>query len=155
MSEVTGQKQLKIYVASSWRNEYQQDVVKLLRDNNFEVYDFKNPPKSTAFSWSTIDKNWKNWSVHEFVNALDNRTAVHGFASDLEGMFRSDICVLVLPCGRSAHVEAGWLSGKGKKVIAFIPIPIEPELMYNLFDHIVDTEAGLISILQQYKRKGQ
>lgn len=34
----------KIYVASSWRNSFQQDVVKFLRDVGHEVYDFKNPP---------------------------------------------------------------------------------------------------------------
>ena len=34
----------KIYVASSWRNVFQQDVVDILRDLGHEVYDFKNPP---------------------------------------------------------------------------------------------------------------
>lgn len=33
----------KIYVASSWRNVFQQDVVDILRDLGHEVYDFKNP----------------------------------------------------------------------------------------------------------------
>ena len=33
----------KIYVASSWRNVFQQDVVNILRDLGHEVYDFKNP----------------------------------------------------------------------------------------------------------------
>jgi hypothetical protein len=32
---------MKIYVASSWRNERQQDVVKTLRAANHEVYDFR------------------------------------------------------------------------------------------------------------------
>ena len=33
---------MKIYLASSWRNRYQQDVVKALREVGFTVYDFKN-----------------------------------------------------------------------------------------------------------------
>lgn len=33
----------KIYVASSWRNPFQQEVVNILRDLGHEVYDFKNP----------------------------------------------------------------------------------------------------------------
>lgn len=33
----------KIYVASSWRNVFQQDVVDILRNLGHEVYDFKNP----------------------------------------------------------------------------------------------------------------
>ena len=33
----------KIYVASSWRNSYQQDVVSFLRNEGHEVYDFTHP----------------------------------------------------------------------------------------------------------------
>ena len=46
----------KIYVASSWRNVFQQDVVDILRDLGHEVYDFKNPPHGNGgFQWSDID----------------------------------------------------------------------------------------------------
>ena len=46
----------KIYVASSWRNVFQQDVVGILRDLGHEVYDFKNPPHGNGgFQWSDID----------------------------------------------------------------------------------------------------
>ena len=38
----------KIYVASSWRNVFQQDVVDILRDLGHEVYDFKNPTHSNG-----------------------------------------------------------------------------------------------------------
>ena len=44
-----------IYVASSWRNQYQQRVVSLLRELGHEVYDFRNPsPDNHGFSWSEI-----------------------------------------------------------------------------------------------------
>ena len=33
----------KIYVASSWRNEYYPEVVEKLREAGHEVYDFRNP----------------------------------------------------------------------------------------------------------------
>ena len=33
----------KIYVASSWRNKYQPEVVAALRKAGHEVYDFRNP----------------------------------------------------------------------------------------------------------------
>lgn len=33
----------KIYVVSSWRNSYQQDVVSFLRNESHEVYDFTHP----------------------------------------------------------------------------------------------------------------
>ena len=59
-----------------------------------------------------------------------------------------DACVLVLPCGRSAHTEAGWFAGKEKKVIAYIPTKQEPELMYKLFDGIACDIEELISTLK-------
>ena len=34
---------MKIYVASSWRNERQPDVVQALRNAGHDVYDFRHP----------------------------------------------------------------------------------------------------------------
>ncbi len=53
-------------------------------------------------------------------------------------------CVLVLPCGRSAHTEAGWMCGAGRRVIAYIPEMGEPELMYKLFDAVVGSQEDLL-----------
>lgn len=129
----------KIYVASSWRNEYQQDVVEFLREYGHEVYDFKNPPHGKGgFAWSDIDKNWENWDTQEYKSALSHPIAEHGFNSDFDGMKWADVCVMVLPCGRSANTEAGWMKGVGKKVYVYQPIPQEPELMYKLYDNIYD-----------------
>jgi len=55
--------------------------------------------------------------------------------------------VLVLPCGRSAHTEAGWMAGAGKRVIAYIPEMVEPELMYKLFDAVVGDLDELVKAL--------
>ena len=52
--------------------------------------------------------------------------------------------MLVLLCGRSAHTEAGWMAGAGKRVIAYIPKTVEPELMYKLFDEVVDNLDDLV-----------
>ena len=69
------------------------------------------------------------------------------FAADLEALKGADVCVLVLPCGRSAHTEAGWMAGVGKKVVVFIPEMVEPELMYKLFDAVVGTLDDLVRCL--------
>ena len=41
----------KVYVASSWSNEYQPRIVAFLRERGHEVYDFRNPERKTAFCW--------------------------------------------------------------------------------------------------------
>ena len=129
----------KIYVASSWRNEYQPNVVEFLRDKGHEVYDFRSPPHGRGgFAWSDIDKNWGNWDTSEYRNALGHPIAQSGFESDFDGMRWADVCLMVLPCGRSANTEAGWMKGSGKKVIVYSPIKQEPELMYKLYDFVTD-----------------
>lgn len=126
---------MKIYVASSWRNYYQQEVVELLRNLGHEVYDFKNPPHGkTGFAWSDIDANWLDWTPEAYVNAMSHPLAEAGFKSDFDGMKWADCCVMVLPCGRSANTEAGWMKGAGKKVYVYQPIKQEPELMYKIYD---------------------
>lgn len=62
----------KIYVASSWINVFQQDVVNILRDFGHEVYDFKNPPYGNGgFQWSDIDPNWQSWTTEQCREALN------------------------------------------------------------------------------------
>jgi hypothetical protein len=142
----------KIYVASSWRNDIQPEIVKALREAGHLVYDFKNPrPGDTGFSWSEIDQDWKNWEPEEFRSALDHEIAKSGFNSDFDAMKWADTCVLVLPCGRSAHLEAGWFTGQGKTTLIFSPEKTEPELMYLLAgksDNICVSLPELIAALE-------
>lgn len=70
------------------------------------------------------------------------------FAADLEALEWADACVLVLPCGRSAHTETGWMAGRGKKVVVYIPKMEEPELMYKLFDKVAGNLDELIGFLE-------
>ena len=130
----------KIYVASSWRNVFQQDVVGILRDLGHEVYDFKNPPHGNGgFQWSDIDPDWQNWTTEQYREALNHPIAQKGFDSDFNGMKWADVCVMVLPCGRSANTEAGWMKGVGKRVMVYSPKEQEPELMYKIYDFVSDS----------------
>ena len=95
----------KIYVASSWRNQHQPQVVSFLREQGHEVYDFRHPAGKTGFQWSQIDEDWENWSTDQYRAALEHPIAQAGFKSDFDAMQWADVCVLVLPCGRSAHSE--------------------------------------------------
>lgn len=139
----------KIYVASSWRNEYCPEVVAKLRDVGHEVYDFRNPPSGdSGFKWSCVSEDFMEWGPQRYRNMLQHPKAVRQFHNDIEAMEACDACVLVLPCGRSAHTEAGWFAGKGKTTIAYIPERIEPELMYKLFSNVCCSIDELINTLK-------
>jgi hypothetical protein len=145
----------KIYVASSWRNADQPAVVQSLRDEGHEVYDFRNPTEgNTGFAWSEIDKDWLNWNPIQFVHHVENSPiAAAGFKLDRDALNWCDTCVLVLPCGRSAHLEAGYACGQGKDVVFMLsPDKFEPELMYLLGDGFVTNTTELVIALRFEKR---
>lgn len=129
-----GQAMKKIYVASSWRNkQLQQGVVMTLRSAGHQVYDFIHPPnKAAGFHWSQIHKDWQKWTPQAYRKALEHPLAVEGFASDKEALDWADTGILVMPCGRSAHLEIGYLSGQGKPCAVLAVEPMEPELMVKL-----------------------
>lgn len=133
---------MKIYVTSSWLKAHQQSVVDALWNAGHAVY------------WSEIDPNWQKWTTQQYVAALEHEYAKFGFNRDFEAMKVSDACVLVLPCGRSANAEAGWMKGAGKKVFVYIPpnVQIEPELMYKMFDGIF---FDIQDILAQLAKGGE
>lgn len=138
-----------IYVASSWRNDIQPEVVCALREDGHTVYDFRNPPLSTGFAWSQIDEHWKSWTADEYRRALRHPIALAGFASDFSGMATADTCVLVLPSGRSAHLEAGFMAGQGKRVIILTRDGEEPELMALLCGGADDICVSLDEVRQR------
>jgi hypothetical protein len=127
----------KIYLASSWRNSDQPSAVAALREAGHEVYDFRNPPNNIpGFRWSELDPSWEDWSAMDYREKLQYPLAQRGFNSDFDGMKWADIGVLLLPCGRSAHLELGWMAGYGKHTIIWTRDGQEPELMALLADKI-------------------
>jgi len=148
---------MKIYVASSWRNEFQPAVVEALRNEGHEVYDFRNPaPGNNGFAWSELDPDWQKWNNEAYREMLSHPIAEYGFNCDFDGMKWADACVLVMPCGRSAHTEAGWMKGAGKTTIALLIDEHEPELMYKIFDHVaigINDMLNMVAKIEAEKQK--
>ena len=138
---------MRIYLASSWKNTYYPSILAALRAAGHEVYDFRNPGDGTdGFRWSYIDPNWLEWTPDEYKRQLmENPLAEQQFGNDLRAINSCDCCVLVLPCGRSAHTEAGYFAGQGKPVYVLIPEKQEPELMYRLFSGVYTSIDNLLS----------
>jgi nucleoside 2-deoxyribosyltransferase len=66
-------------------------------------------------------------------------------------MERADAFILVLPCGRSAHLEAGWAIGQGKPTAILLDPDHEhqvtPELMYKMADLVTYNSMELLTWL--------
>ncbi len=92
------EKTLKIYLASSWRNNKQPETIKHLRDHGYKVYDFRNPISGNhGFHWSDMSDNWKHWDKKTFRDNLTHPIAIDGFKLDFNAMQQSDICVMLMP----------------------------------------------------------
>ena len=139
---------MKIYVASSWRCSFQPEVVQKLRSLGHEVYDFRGAGTGWGetegadggFHWTEVDPEWQNWpnDISRYLRGLESPRATEGFNRDMDALKRADACILVNPCGQSAHAELGWAAGAGKLTAAYCPAIREPDLMLKMAGHITD-----------------
>jgi hypothetical protein len=144
---------MKIYVASSWRNKLQPEVVRVLRAAGHEVYDFRNPPNKSGFGWEQVNPGWKiDAGANGFVGAAIYRSmlahpiAEAGFVADLGALRECEAVVYVLPCGRSASWEFGYAMGMGKPGYVVWLGEHEPELMFREAT-VVSSVDGLVDVL--------
>lgn len=128
----------RIYVASSWRNEYQPMVVAQLRCDGFEVYDFRNPPNGSGFGWEQIAGveprpigQRRVWNARKTREVLDHPIARAGYEADIGAVRACDVLVYILPCGKSASWEFGYAMGQGKPCFVLQVDDEEPELMFR------------------------
>ncbi len=141
---------MKIYVATSWKNEHQPMVVEYLELLEHEVYDSRNPPNGDpGFHWSQVsDRPRDQWDPDHWQWVLRQPRAEEGFRNDMNALRGCDICLLVLPCGRSAHLELGWACAAGKHTAIMIPpgYPAEPDLMVKM------TTGGLLFGMEEVRQ---
>ena len=148
---------MNIYVASSWRNDRQPSVVKALRAAGHSVYDFRNPePGDNGFAWESCATPEQLKDPRRFRDeVLTHPIAQAAFAKDMRALQKADATVLVLPCGRSAHLELGWAAGAGKITIVLLDNPLsEPELMYLMNTEICASMDEVLSVLRDFQRVG-
>jgi hypothetical protein len=142
---------VKIYVASSWRNEFQPEVVRKLRALGHEVYDFREEGDgwgsggsgAGGFGWKEIDVDWQSWGLKEYLKALQHPRAEEGFRRDMDALRRADACIMVMPCGPSASMEMGYAVGAGKLVAVYCPAIREPDLMIKMASHITERWSSI------------
>ena len=140
---------MKVYVASSWRNEQHPAVVRRLVEAGHDVYDFRNPPHGRGgFSWAELSERWESWSALEYLDALDHPKAREGFRADMDALEWCDACVIVQPCGVSAAMEFGYAVGSKALTIALVYSMREPDLMLGMADHLCLTVDEVLGHLE-------
>ncbi len=124
---------MKVYVATSENNPHYGPLVSLLQEEGFEVLDWR----ANGFLRLSVDDAW--------CNAVKLASAEAGdmFDANKALLDKADACVCLLPCGRSAHLEAGYMIGKGLPVIFYQMGDEKTELMQLLAPRI----GGLVPLV--------
>jgi nucleoside 2-deoxyribosyltransferase len=97
------------------------------------------------------DDYWQAYETakhHSFVQALRGYPAQHVAGYDKSHLDRCDTAVLLMPAGKSGHLELGYMIGQGKP--GFILMPGEPErfdVMYCLAAGVFTRESDLYDVL--------
>ncbi len=138
------------YVASRWRNKsLVEELVQKIRTKKKSVYSFfegdgrDHPLKQQEQHYSPEEFMQKfesipNWTTDEGIRTI--------FTMDLEGLQEAHTFILLLPAGKSAHIEAGIAYGLKKRCIV-IGEQKEAEASYLVFHAFYPTIDAFIDTL--------
>ncbi len=139
---------MKIYMASSWKNSSQvREIAQYLRTCGFKVDDFTDDSRGRyVFHWSEIGDLYEL----DAINFLRDERAQRTFREDKKWIDWADAVVLLLPAGRSAHLEAGYAKGTGKLLIILGDFPKgEFDVMYGFADLLTRDGTKIGPFLKQ------
>lgn len=146
---------LRIYIATSWKmDEIALVLADLLRGIGYDVDCFCD--ESTGRYSFTRRELGKDADYLDAVEFLRTPQAQRAFAEDKKWLDWSDVVILILPSGRSAHLEAGYGKGSGKRL--YILGGYEQgkyDVMYGFADGMYQLAdmSGLFSALRDEQEK--
>jgi len=131
---------MKIYIASSWKNEnFIFRLAQLFRSWGHKVDAFVDGSAGRyIFDWREIVENKELLNAKSFLE--DPRTK-KAFKEDRKWLDWCDCCLLLLPAGKSSHLEAGYAKGRGKRLVVFAFRGFKPgefDVMYGLADLLTE-----------------
>lgn len=140
----------KVYLASSWKNKKLVDKVDVfLKSRGFEVSNFTHPDdRDYLFNWDQIPNSANMTQLDVMQIPLVNNS----FKEDKGWLDWADWIFLILPCGKSAHLEAGYAAGSGKKLAIYAEEFPKGEFdsMYGFCDIIGTNLEELVQLMKRY-----
>jgi hypothetical protein len=138
---------MRIYLIGSLRNDHVPHIGIELRERGFDCFDDWHSNGKEA------DDRWQEYEQRRgrsFAEALAAPVAQNTFGLDKRMLNWCDAAVLVLPAGKSGHMELGYAIGRGKR--GYILLDKEPErfdVMYAFANAVVSTLSELVEELNK------
>ena len=142
---------MKVYVIGSLRNPRITEVGNALRKAGHEAFEDWHSGGPEA------DDEWQRYERERgrgYKEALRGHHALNIFHFDLYHLNESDAAVLVMPAGRSAHLELGYMVGRKKHT--YVLFDAEPErfdIMYNLCQEVFFNLDELLDALNKLREQ--
>ena len=132
-----------IYVIGSLRNpripEISEELRRRLHEDVFDDWFAVGPHADDAW------RDYERARGHDLVEALRGRAARHTFEFDLRHLIDASTVVLVLPAGKSAHLELGFAVGKRKTTAVLLDDdPERYDVMYQFADVVANNIPDLV-----------
>jgi hypothetical protein len=130
---------MKVYIATSWKNEAAAlRMARLLRRDGHEVDCFCDPSSGRyVFHWTEMVDDPEELGKHDAVSFLGDPRVQRAFREDKTWIDWADAVVMMMPCGNSAHIEAGYAKGRGKRLFIWGPWPKGVfDVMYGFADQV-------------------
>lgn len=136
-----------IYVIGSLRNKRVPQVAYALRTAlDCDVFDdwYAAGPEADDH-WAAYERG----KGHTFEQALEGFAAQNVFRFDLYHLAIASHVVLVLPAGKSGHLELGWALGQKKKgyILLESEDPERFDIMYNFATKVVGSVEALVEAI--------
>ena len=139
------------FIAGRTRNKEKiLEICSIFDSLKISYYCFLKDETSHAEAGLDINKNPEEL-MNQFENLkLESDTVQTIFKYDMEAEKNSKNFLLVLPAGKSAHIEAGVAYGLGKKCYAIGEYE-QTDSLYLIFDKIFKNEVELVDFLHKYQ----
>jgi hypothetical protein len=138
-----------VYLIGSLRNARVLKLGNDIRKLGFEVFDDWHAVAPDADDW------WRRYELQRqrnYAEALKGWAAQHIFHFDLTHLTRSDIGVLMLPAGKSGHLELGFLLGQGKNGFILLDKAYKRwDVMYNFATDVFVSKRDLFNALRKLR----
>jgi nucleoside 2-deoxyribosyltransferase len=137
---------MKIYVIGALRNPAIPQFANELTELGFEVFADWYAAGPDADDYLRDYAKARGW---DYKQTLQSHAAVNIFKFDKDHLDQSDIAILLMPAGKSGHLELGYVRGKGKLAfILFDKTPERVDIMYQFADEIFFTKQELFERLK-------
>lgn len=135
-----------VYIGGALKNPEIVRITKLLQDNGFDPFsEWYTPGPEADVLW----RDYERALGYNYREALQRPAARNTFGFDQRYITRMDAFLMVLPCGKSAHLELGYAIGRGKFGIIYMPEdPDRWDVMYLFAHAVVTSDDELIACLQ-------